>query len=404
MFRPPVKVVRIITRLNIGGPAIHTVLLTRELASLGYTTTLVSGTCEPADGDMSYLLEPGDPVAWIPEMSRSVNPWKNLRALFRLWRLLRAEKPAIVHTHTAMAGALGRTAAILAGVPVIVHTFHGNSLRDYFSPFVNTVFLQIERLLAKATDTICVVSEQQAGELSGEFRIAPRSRFRVVPLGLDLSAFTAMPPPVLDHGPLRVGWFGRMVPVKNIPLLVQVIESTLAQTDNVEFHVAGDGSERELLEQAARRLAPRLVWHGWQKDIAPIVEKCHVLLQTSRNEGTPVALIQGMAAARPFLSTAVGGVVDMVSGPKVRRFGGGDWYPNAVLASPEPASFAACLLELSQHPAQLVEIGQQARLFASNRYREEALVETLDSLYRDLLHKKLPHYAFPEPHSAVLNE
>ncbi|MDQ2901899.1 MAG: glycosyltransferase, partial [Acidobacteriota bacterium] len=116
------KVLRIITRLNIGGPAIHSVLLMRGLSGRGYDTTLVTGYCEPSDGDMSYLLKPGDPVRWIPEMSRSVRPWNNLRALWKLWRLMRLERPAIVHTHTAMAGSLGRAAAILSRVPVIVHT------------------------------------------------------------------------------------------------------------------------------------------------------------------------------------------------------------------------------------------------------------------------------------------
>src|ERR1022692_2085728 len=113
------KVVRIITRLNIGGPAIHTTLLTREMAALDYRTVLVAGTCEPEDGDMSYLLQAADSV-------RSVRPWRNLKALWRLWRLLRHERPTIVHTHTAMAGCLGRLAAVLSGAPIVIHTFHGN--------------------------------------------------------------------------------------------------------------------------------------------------------------------------------------------------------------------------------------------------------------------------------------
>ena len=153
------KVVRVITRLNIGGPAIHSVLLTRGLRGRGYDTSLVIGTCEAEDGDMGYLLTAEDAVHSIPEMSRSVRPWNNLRALWKLWRLMRKERPAIVHTHTAMAGSLGRAAAILSGVPIIVHTFHGNSLAEYFSPVMSTVFRNIERLLAMKTDAICVVAE-----------------------------------------------------------------------------------------------------------------------------------------------------------------------------------------------------------------------------------------------------
>lgn len=382
------KDLHIITRLNIGGPAIHTILLTRGLRQSGYESTLVAGVCEDADGDMSYLLEPGDRVRWVPEMSRSVRPWNNLRALVRIWRLIRDVRPDVVHTHTAMAGCLGRVAAFLAGVPVIVHTFHGNSLRGYFSPFVNGVFLRIERLLASITDAICVLSDQQLGELSDDFRIAPRSRFRVVPLGLDLSAFSAMPAPSLDDGRLRVGWFGRLVPVKNIPLLVRVVQATLEKTDRIEFHVAGDGPEREALVAAAGRHGSRLVWHGWLKDIQPLVGRCHVLLQTSINEGTPAALIQGMAAARPFVSTAAGGVIDMVDGPVLRKADGCDWYSNGVLADADGRSIAKALVELSENPEWLGSMGIRARMFAEKRYNKEVLFAGLDSIYRELLNSR----------------
>jgi glycosyltransferase involved in cell wall biosynthesis len=381
-------VVRVITRLNIGGPAIHVLLLTREMSALGYATKLVSGVCEASEGDMSYLVQDGDYLAIVPTLSRSINPWNNLKALVELWRIIRAERPDIVHTHTAMAGFVGRTAALLAGAPIIVHTFHGHSLRHYFSPFVTGLFRNIERFLARKTDAICVISEQQLRELSDDFAIAPRARFRVVPLGLDLSAFTALPPAPVEDRRLRAGWFGRLVPVKDIPLLIQVIEATLHRTDAVEFHIAGDGQDRELVAEAARRFGPRVVWHGWMKDIVPLVAQCHVLIQTSRNEGTPVALIQGMAAGRPFLSTPAGGVVDMVSGPLLRTAGGCAWYANAVLVSGGAESFAEALAHLAQRPLESVKMGHEAKRFACSQYRKEALVANLDALYRELLRRK----------------
>ena len=382
------KILYVVTRLNIGGPASHTVLLTREMSRRGYETTLVSGVCEPSDGDMAYLLEPGDRVYWVQEMSRSVRPVNNLRALVRLWRLIRSEQPDVVHTHTAMAGCLGRVAAVLAGVPVIVHTFHGNSLRGYFSPVANVAFKTVERLLAGFTDVICVLSDQQLRELSDEFRIAPRRRFRIVPLGLNLSPFTQIEPPSLGGGRLRIGWFGRLVPVKNIPLLLNVVEATLAQTERVEFHIAGDGSERAAVAEVVKRHGPRVVWHGWQNDITPLMKRCHVLCQTSHNEGTPVALIQGMAAARPFVSTAVGGVVDMVVGSAQNRTAGCAWHLNGILARPDPIAFAGALAHLSESPGLLKAMGSQARVFAAERYQQEILLDNLDSLYRDLLQKK----------------
>jgi glycosyltransferase involved in cell wall biosynthesis len=364
--------VRVITRLNIGGPAIHTLLLTREMPARGYRTLLVAGNCEAEDGDMSYLVRDGDAIEWEPSLSRSVRPWSNVKALWHLWRLLRRERPAIVHTHTAMAGCLGRVAAILSGVPIIVHTFHGNSLSQYFSSFQSALFRRIEQILARFTDVLCVVAAQQAEELSKTFQIAPKRRFRVVPLGLELDDYFNLPLP--PPGPFTVGWFGRMAPVKNVPLLAATIEESLSLDPDMHFLIAGDGPECAALAPVLQRHTGRVEWLGWQREILPAVARCNVLLQTSRNEGTPVALIQGMAAARPFVSTAVGGVIEMTAG--------------GLLADADPKSLAATLLSLAKDHALTTRIGLAGRAFAARMYRKEALIENLDALYRELLQRK----------------
>jgi glycosyltransferase involved in cell wall biosynthesis len=384
----PVGILHIVTRLNIGGVASHTILLTRDLPALGYRPILVAGDFEDGEGDMSYLLRPSDRFQRIPHLSRSVSPFRNLAAFLLLWRLIRKERPAIVHTHTAMAGCLGRTAAILAGVPVVIHTFHGNSLRHYFSPARSAAFRAIERLLSRWTDAICVVSQQQLDELASDLHIAPRSKFRLVPLGMDLGAYLQLPA-AAPNGVLRVGWFGRLVGVKNIGLLLGIAASVLKSKQPVEFHIAGDGPERHLVEAALPRLAPQLIWHGWQRDITPLIAACDVVVQTSRNEGTPVALIQGMAAGRPFLSTAVGGVVDMTCGQARSLTPGAAWFDNAVLLEPRTGTFARALEELGRFPERITEMGRCARAFASARYQKGALLSNLDSLYQDLLARKL---------------
>jgi glycosyltransferase involved in cell wall biosynthesis len=383
------KVVRIITRLNIGGPAIHTLLLTRELRALGYRTVLAAGSCETDAGDMSYLARADDPVVWLPELSRSVHPWRNLRALWQLWRLLRRERPDIVHTHTAMAGCLGRLAAALSGTPVVIHTFHGNILNEYFPRLRTGVFRGIEQVLARFTDVLCVVSPQQAKELSVKFRVAPSEKFRVVPLGLDLDSYFALPPPPTD-GPLTVGWFGRMVPVKNVALLAAVIEETLRRDVGTRFLIAGDGPDRQTLASAVDLGGGRVEFLGWQHDIAPVLARCDAVLQTSRNEGTPVALIQGMAAARPFVSTAVGGVVDMVSGGVLRFAGGARWHANGVLTDCDARALATALLGLAHDRQTAERMGLVGRAFAARHYRTETLVQNMDTLYRELLRKKNP--------------
>lgn len=378
---------RVITRLNIGGPAIHTLLLTRELAALGYRTLLVAGSCESEDGDMRYLVRDGDPMCWAPDLSRSVRPWRNLKALWKLWRFMRRERPDIVHTHTAMAGCLGRLAAVLSGAPIIVHTFHGNSLNGYFSPIQAGVFRRIERLLARFTDVLCVVSPQQAAELSG-LRIAPPDKFRVVPLGLELEPYFDLPPPLPGPGPLTAGWFGRMVPVKNLPLLAATIEEALQREKDLRFLIAGDGPDRGAIESLAKRCPARVEWLGWQRDLLPVLARCHVVLQTSKNEGTPLALIQGMAAARPFVSTAVGGVVDMVSGNAGRQADGARWYANGVLAEPHASALAGALAAMARDRALLIRMGCEGRVFASRRHRKELLVANVDTVYRELVRQK----------------
>jgi len=379
--------VRVITRLNIGGPAIHTLLLTREMAALQYRTVLVAGSCEPEDGDMRYLLQAADQVRWVPELSRSVRPWRNLKALWRLWRLLRRERPDIVHTHTAMAGCLGRLAAVLSGAPIVIHTFHGNSLNEYFSRIQAGVFRRIEQLLARFTDALCVVSPQQATELSAKFHVAPARKFHVVPLGLELDDYFALRPPA-GTGPLTVGWFGRMVPVKNIGLLAATIEIALERSQDIRFVIAGDGPDRSALTGLLDRYGERVEWLGWQREILPAMARCDVLLQTSRNEGTPVALIQGMAAARPFVSTAVGGVVDMVSGSAERATGGARWYANGVLTDSNACTLADALEALAEDRTLLSRMGLAGRAIASRQYRKETLVGNVDALYRELLNKK----------------
>ena len=384
---------RVITRLNIGGPAIHTLLLTRELAALSYRTVLAAGSCEAEDGDMGYLVRDDDPLYWAPDLSRSVRPWHNLKALWRLWRLMRRERPDIVHTHTAMAGCLGRLAALLSGAPIIIHTFHGNSLNEYFSRFQTGVFRRIEQVLARFTDVLCVVSPQQAGQLSGTFHIAPLDKFRVVPLGLELDPYFELAAPAQHSGPLTVGWFGRLVPVKNVPLLRATIEEALRRDEELRFVIAGDGPDRAGLENVAALYGGRVEWLGWQQDIRPVLARCDVVLQTSRNEGTPVALIQAMAAARPFVSTAVGGVVDMVSGGVAHQADGARWYANGVLAEPHAPALAGALLALARDRALLARMGCAGQAFAFARHRKELLVENVDALYRELLCRKLTRHS-----------
>ncbi len=363
-------------------------LLTRELPSFGYRCVLAAGRCTPEEGDRPCPLRPDDVVEWEADLSRAVHPWRNVKALWQLWRLFREERPDIVHTHTAMAGSLGRLAAWLAGVPIVVHTFHGNCLKAYFSPLQTRIFRMIETGLARGSDAICAISPQQIRELSDELCICPSEKLRLIPLGLDLDDYFALRPPP-NASVFTVGWFGRMVPVKNVGLLAATIQHTLGLSPTMRFLIAGDGPDRGVLDDVRKLFDGRIEFLGWQEEILPAVARCDALLLTSRDEGTPVALIQGMAAARPFVSTAAGGVVDLADGrPFSSRQAAATGGEKPGFITPATASaIGGALLKLENDRELGARMGRAGRAFAAE-FGKEHLLSNLDGLYRDLLSKK----------------
>jgi len=384
-----IKILRVITRMNVGGPALHVQILSEGLARRGYKVVLAAGKCQAEEGDLPAELPPGHEMVAIENLARSISPLRDLTAAWKLYRLMRRERPAIVHTHTAKAGLVGRIAAFAAGVPIVVHTFHGNSLSGYFSPRVSALLCRIEKLLARFTDRICVVSAQQEREIADRYRIAARAKIRVVPLGLKLGEDLRTPIACSREGVLRVGWLGRMVGIKGVPLLAAVIEEAARRNLPVRFLVAGDGPESGCLDDIARRYGPeRLQWNGWERDVRGFIGGCDLLLQTSANEGTPVALIQGMAAGRPFLSTPAGGVVDLVCGP-TREQDGCRWYANGVLAPADAPAFVNAIEHMLGDPVLLPQMGLAARRFAAERFQAERLVDDVDRLYRELILERL---------------
>lgn len=330
MDAAPVPVHRVIARLNVGGPALHVVNLARGLDATGaFGTTLVAGTVSAAEGDMGYYAEEqGVAVEYVPALSREISPLDDVRALWRLYRIFRRDRPRIVHTHTAKAGTLGRIAALLAGVPVRVHTFHGHVLGgSYFSPARTRFFLEVERQLARFTHRLVVLTERQAREMSEELGVAPRNKFVVIPLGLELGRFRAVDreqvgPEVrreLGLGPddLAVGIVGRLVPVKNHELWLEAVAALAARSERrVRGVVVGSGErEAELRARAASLgLEGAVAWLGWRRDLPRLYAAMDVLALTSHDEGTPVAVLEALAAGTRVAARDVGGVREVLEG------------------------------------------------------------------------------------------
>lgn len=317
-------VLRIIDRLNVGGPAIHAVLTAKGLDQAKFRTVLVVGSVEPGEADMSYLLESsGIECVVIPSLGRELRPLRDVRTAWRLMRVMRRERPDVVHTHKAKAGALGRAVASLLGVPVVVHTFHGHVLRGYFGPAKNRLFRALEQGLARLSSALVALSPGLVTELADELKVAPRERFTVVPLGFDLAPFAACRPGV--DGTLRrrlgiapraklLAIIGRMVPVKDHPtFLAAAAELAKARADAHFVFVGGGELEVDLRREAERLgLADRTHFLGWQRELVPIYADVDAVVLSSINEGTPVALIEAMACGVPVVATAVGGVPDLL--------------------------------------------------------------------------------------------
>lgn len=381
----PLRVMRIIARLNVGGPAIHVTLLTRQFSERGHDSCLICGAVGADEGDMIYYAEQhGVAPVILPELGRSIHPLRDIATTYKLYRMIRAFQPDIVHTHTAKAGFTGRVAAWLARVPVIVHTFHGHVFSGYFSPAKTRLFLWLERITARMSDTIITLTDGLKRELADEYRVAPAAQFTVLPLGLDLAPFAqtgrhagdfraahGIPPDV----PL-VGIVGRLVPVKNHALFFAAAAQIHAQRPDVHFAIIGDGETRAELEAQVAALGLRDVttFTGWQQHLPPIYSDLDVSVISSKNEGTPVSVIESLAAGCPVVATAVGGLPDLLDAGALGR-----------LVPPGDAdALAAAILETLAHPPQ----ADTAQALMLERYGIARLVDDLESLYRDLLRRK----------------
>lgn len=381
-----IKILRVIARLSIGGPAIHVVLLTAGLDRKRFESLLVSGRENPGEGSMlDYALSHGVQPLIIPEIVGEfrLGP-RELRALVRLYRLMRRERPHIVHTHTAKAGFVGRLAAWLARVPVVVHTFHGHILHGYYSPRKTQLLRRMERILAQMTDRIIAVSEQVKHDLV-TYRVAPAETILVVPLGLELEPFlddsqsrgTFRRELELKEGERLVGIVGRLFPIKNHRLFLDAAALMARQELAARFVIVGDGALRPEMEQYAQALdiADRVIFTGWRHDLPRIYVDLDVLAVTSNNEGTPVSAIEAMAAGCPVVATRVGGLPDLID----------DGESGYLVPPGDAQAVSAAMLRLLREPEMARRMGQTARTLVQERFAAHRLVNDMARLYPELL-------------------
>ncbi len=404
------KILRIIARLNVGGPARHVIWLTSRLQDAEFHSELVAGTVPPGEQDMSYFAdENGVEPVYVPQLSRELS-LNDVVSFWKIYRHISRFKPDIIHTHTAKAGTVGRAAAFtyrwctwraLIGRPrriSVVHTFHGHVFHSYYGHLKTRVFVAIEKVLARiATDRIITISEQQFREIHEEFGVGSTHQFRIVPLGIDIATFnnSKIKLRLLRNeiacvdGEILIGFVGRLTKIKNVQLLLQSAalvreyEPDLA----IRFIIIGDGELRATLEREAAELVltDNVHFLGNRDNISELLPELDIAMLTSRNEGTPLSLIEAMASGVPFVSTSVGGVVDLAGG--VCEEGEGFRVcERGILADPNSAdSVARGLIYLAKNEKLRTCLSEEGRAFIIENYSVERLEADVKVLYRDLI-------------------
>jgi glycosyltransferase involved in cell wall biosynthesis len=384
--RPRIRVLRVIARMNLGGPAHHVALLSSQLDPDRYETLLVTGAV--GQGEEEHTDLDGVTIRRLDSLGPDIRPLQDIRALVALIRLVRSYRPDLVHTHTAKAGMLGRVAALFApgDRPLIVHTYHGHVLHGYFVSIVTATFRVLERLLARVTDRLIAVSTATADELAA-LRIAPRSKFTVIPLGLKLEPFLNLDPDPdselraefgADGDDVLFTFTGRLVPIKRPDRMLRAIATARGEGAPVRVAVVGDGEIRPEMERLAGELgcAESIRFLGYRRDLARVAAASDAALLTSDNEGTPVALIEAAAAGRPAVATDVGGVADIVA-------------EGCGLLAPvgDVRTIAANIALLAGDRTGRRQMGERAREHVRDRYGAARLLGDIDALYLELLRR-----------------
>lgn len=401
--RKKLKILRIVSRLNIGGPSIHCSILTKGLRNEQFESKLVSGKTSPHEGDMSYLIDTDKNfLINVPELQREISFFKDIKAFAKILQIIFRENPDIVHTHMAKAGAISRAAVFIHNLVSskkikTVHTFHGNVLDGYFNPQTSKFFIGIEKALAKVTDAIIAISQTQKWELTEKYNLASDDKIHIINLGFDLTRFSN----ANGNGKLRssigvkddtllIGIIGRLVPIKNHVLFMDSAKLIIEKCHdkNIRYVIIGDGELRDSLESYAKKIGiqKNVAFYGWEKEIPKAYADIDMLMLTSNNEGTPVSIIESMASCVPVVTTGVGGVKDLLGHIETRSSGNSDFSvcERGILCPKGNAeALANGIKYLIENDNR--DLVKRARDFVFEKYTDKRLIERIGNLYENLM-------------------
>ncbi|MDB2408684.1 glycosyltransferase [Crocinitomicaceae bacterium] len=383
-----IKVLRIINRFNIGGPTYNATFLTKFLSD-DFETLLIGGLPEENEANSLHILEKyGVEPVLLPEMKREPNLKSDRIALKKIKTIIREFKPDIVHTHASKAGALGRRAAVSCNVPIIVHTFHGHIFHSYFGKIKTALFKNIERYLARKSTGIIAISEIQKKELCEIHKIAPKGKTTVIPLGFDLDIFQenyesnrthTRTKYDIDKNTVAVAIVGRLTAIKDHFFFLDVIEELDIQSDKkVKIFIVGDGDKKSEIEE---RLIPmqkrgiQISLTSWIYDIAEFNAGMDIMCLTSKNEGTPVSLIEAQASNIPVISTEVGGVADIIEENET----------GFIIPRKNKREFVSKLKLLVENDELRLKMKKKGWQNVHQKYSYQRLAKDMESFYQSLI-------------------
>ena len=384
-----IKVIHVVTRFDKGGSAENTFLTVMGLDKQKYDVLLVKGmSVESAMGEeerkavghsLSRAERAGVRISTVPDLVRDIRPVKDWRAFWALLNIFRRERPHIVHTHTSKAGFLGRWAARLSKVPLIVHTPHGHVFWGYFNRPTSLFYALLERWTARITDRIVVLTEQEKKDHLS-FCIAPEDKFEVVHSGVGLDNFRSVcRDPIQTKEDLGIpsraaviGTVGRLTPIKGHRFLIDAARGVLAEHPDTVFILIGDGESAEALRSLATRLgvSGNIRFLGWRPDVAEIISVVDIFVFPSLNEGMGRAVVEAMALGKPVVASRVGGIIDIVRDGE-----------NGLLVPPADSDeLAAAIKSLLSDPAERERLGLEGKRQAL-LYDAERMVQRIEVLY-----------------------
>ncbi len=388
------KILRILNRFNLGGPTYNVAYLTKYI-SKEYETILVGGLKEDAEASSEYILKDLNiSYTIIPEIRREINLRQDFKAFRKLIKLIKTEKPDIVHTHASKAGMLGRMAAIYCGVPYIFHTFHGHVFHSYFGKIKTSVFIAIERFLAKRSTAIIAISESQKYDLGTLYKICSPQKIEVVPLGLNLHRFsedltakrTAFRSKYnIAPDEIAIGIVGRLAKVKNHKLFIDAIALCYNQNagKKIRAFIIGDGELNEELQLYCtnqripfntnndNQFDQLITFTSWIQNVDVAYAGLDIVTLTSFNEGTPVSIIEAQAAGKPIVATNVGGITMIVKDGET-----------ALLSDISLEQFSKNLYKLIENKELRDTMGENSRNFSGEKFSYERLCSDIEKVYK----------------------